>query len=86
MAKKDKTERPAWFHSDSQFEDHLAALERELEGRKNRLAELEALNAHPDMLAATQAEVDAAKQALQELAGSGQRTAAKRPAKKGQSR
>ena len=83
MAKKD---RPAWFHSDSQFEDHLAALERELEGRKNRLSELEALNAHPDMLAATQAEVDAAAEALRELAGGGQRTAAKRPASKGSTR
>lgn len=83
MAKTDN--RPAEFPSDWHYEQHLEDTGRELAGRLNRVAELQAMNAHPDQIAQAEAEVAAARDELEKY-GAGQKTASKRPAARGRQR
>lgn len=74
-----KTQRLPEFPTDWHQEAYVNDLEREVAGRKNRLAELKALNAHQDLLDQTQVEIDAAKAELLRVLGKGQKAAVKRP-------
>ena len=78
MAGKKKT--PSEFPTDWHYEQHLADLKRELAGRENRLAELEATTGADEWaLEQAQGEVDAVKAQLAHYT-KGQRSASKRPA------
>lgn len=61
-----------------QRQSHAADLEREVEGRRRRVLELEAMSAHPSVIAQTKAEQHAAEDALRQY-GERQPTAPKRP-------
>ena len=74
-----KTNHPAEFVSQWQYERHLEDLERELAGRERRVAELQATPAaHPDTVKQAQAEAAAVREQLAHY-GHGQSAAAKRP-------
>jgi hypothetical protein len=70
---------PAGFPSDWHFEQYLRDLERELEGRLNRLAELRSLSTPSEVLDQAEMEVAAVRTQLKNY-GHGQEQAAKRPA------
>ena len=77
-----KTDRPAEFPTDWHQERYIEDTEREVAGRMNRVAELQAMNAHPDVIAQAEGELDAARKELKRVAGKGQATAQKRPRSK----
>ena len=64
---------PPEFPSDWHYEAHLEALSRELSGRQNRLAELEALNLPDDdpVMMETKGEIAAVKSEIQRYSGHG---------------
>jgi len=71
-----KEETGDWYYDSGR---HAEDLERALLGAQSRLAELEAMNAHPDELEAAKANISAAKEQL--AAASGAKGASKRPAR-----
>ena len=78
--------RPAEFPTDWHWERHLEDLERELAGRKNRLAELQSLEpVNDEAVAVTESEIAAVEKELARY-GKGQQTASKRPAKAAETR
>jgi hypothetical protein len=74
-----KKTTPPEFPSDWHYEQHLRDLERELDGRVNRLAELQSLNAAADIIAQAEMETDAVRTQLKYY-GQGHEQASKRPA------
>lgn len=79
MSKK----RPAEFPTDWHYEEHLQALQRELAGRKNRLAELEAMGDDAEAaIEETKGEIDAVEGELRRYGV----IKATRPAKPAESR
>lgn len=66
------------FPTEWHQERHLEDLERELAGRERRIAELNELQTHPDVLAQAEADRDAVLAQLERY-GKGPGAAAKRP-------